>query len=143
MPQLVIVLHQQNSLSSRTSLGLTRQPRSSLNGTFDPGQVNPHGGPDADGTLDVDMAVMLFHDAVHSRQSQASTFALPLGCEEGIKHLSLGVRVHSAPRVVNTQHHITAWPDSQVPASILFVKDHVGRNDGEPATVRHGVTSID
>ena len=89
------------------------------------------------------MAVVLFHNAVHGRESKPGALAQLLGGEEGLEETLLGLRVHAGPGVRDGQHHVRAGLHFYAVLHILLIESHVGRLDGQLAAVGHCVARVD
>ena len=92
--------------------------------------------------VDPDVPAALVHDAVHRGEPEPRALALLLGGEEGLEEVRLHVRVHADARVRHLEHHVRARLDPD-PRRLVLADRAIGRLDGQPAAVRHGVARVD
>src|SRR5687768_5919192 len=93
-------------------------------------EVDPHRGALAYLTVDPDMALRLFGEAIDHRKTQP--FSLPdrLRCEEWIEHLNQDIGRHAGSRVRDTDRHVLSWPHILLRSSMKAVQlRHSGFND--------------
>ncbi len=136
------VLHQEDGLAAPPH-------RSGGNGGeshFDIGRHRQEDGEDAafpQPGIDLDPALMLLEDAVDRRQSQAGSLADFLGGKERLENPLHRMLVHAAAGIGHREPDEAPRPPFGILREIGGMElDPVG-DDGEPASLRHGVPGID
>ena len=107
------------------------------------GQVDLEGRALAHFAVHLDVPAALFDDAKDGGQPQPGALSLLLGGEEGLKDASLDPIVHAHARITDGQQHVLAGLGLHVQGGVGLVENHVGRLDGQGASSRHGIASID
>jgi len=108
------------------------------------GKVERHRGPEANPTLDQDMAPQLLDEAEDLREAEAGALANFLGCEEWFEDMGDDILVHADPRVADLDEPVLAG-DQIIAVAVRpgFGDQRCRRPDRKGSSLRHGVTRID
>src|SRR3989454_791412 len=100
-PDHLVVFHDEHGFGAAHG-GRELEPWPGRPGGFrHAGEVDLERRPVAGFAVHPDVAVALFHDAVHRSETEPGSFALLLGGEEGLEDVALRLGVHAGARVGN------------------------------------------
>ena len=89
------------------------------------------------------MSAGLLNETEHHAEPEAGAPPDLLGREERFEHAVEQRRRNAGAGVADRDHHVMAWRDLAVHASVTFVEDDVAGLERKLAAVRHGVARID
>src|ERR1700739_1136552 len=109
---------------------------------MNPREIELKGSASAQFAVDPNISTALLHDSVDTRQTQASSLARFLRCEEWLKDPRFGRFVHAASGVPHRQHDVFARHNRLMPTTIVLVEIDAGSFDGYLTTIGHRISRI-
>jgi hypothetical protein len=93
--------------------------------------------------VDPDVTARLLGKPVNHAESQAAALAYRLRGEERVERAGPYFLTHAVPGIGDCQHHVLAGADFGIGRGIFLIEIEIGRLDGQPAAVRHGISPVD